>query len=413
MTGRRLAAVGVALVWLTAAAHAGEPGDDDDDLGENTITGGVPMAAPVTAGEAAAPPVEVLDGRPYPASSYRAAEALGSDVAKVDGCRAAVELIYQRRYAEARTALAALTTKYPTSGIGPFGMVLIYQALMFENFDYRYERQYKLASEQTRAQLEKGLAEDGDQAFGELLLAGTLGIDAIHSMRKGEFLGALNRAFEAMKALEATEKAAPASIDARLADGLYLYWRSVVTMHVKLLPGFPDRRAEGIAKMREAEAGGTFVGPAASLALEYAWIEERSLPSAQERGEHLRTAYPDNVINNMTLGRVYASLRRYDDALGVYGEILGDDPANQRVHYNRGVVLARMGRETDAASAYETYLGFPDVPKDARGQTLYRLGTIYERQHQTDKAAGYFREAVAVSNNGAAKTALARLKKEG
>lgn len=407
----------LAILLLSAPAWPGdsisrdEPEEDEDDLGENTITGARPPVPPPVAGAEQVAAIKVPDARPYAAESYRAAAALNSSVEMVDGCRSAIELIYLRRYKDARRSLEALTTKYPTSGIGPVGFILIYQALMFENYDYRYEKQYRMAYDQARAQLQAGLEQPGNEAFENFLLAGTLGVDAIHAMRKGEFLGALSRAYEATRALDATKKAAPDFIDTRLGDGMYLYWRSAVTLNNKLLPQFEDRRVEGIARMREAEEGGAFVSPGASLALTYTHIEERDLALALDRALHVRLSYPDNVIGNMTLGRIYTSLRRYEQALRLYGEVLVDEPANQRAHYHRGVVLGRLGRYDDAREALDTYVAFREVPKDSRGQALYRIGALYLRQKQTDKAESYFRQAVAASRNESAKRALERIRK--
>ena len=402
------------FAWSPAwaqAAPVGEEADEEDDLSENTIGGKKPPPASATG---AATDAEILAymNRPYNAASYRAADAMKSEVAMLDHCRKAMEEIYQRRYKDARKTLEEATSKYPGSGIGPLGFVVIYQALMFENYDYRYEKQYKLAFDQVRAQLAIGTSRPGDEAFESFVLAAALGVDAIHTMRKGEFLAAINRALEATKALEKTKAAAPSFVDTRLGDGLYLYWRTVVTANNKLLPQFEDKQAQGIALMKEAEAGSTFLGPGASLALAYSYIEERQLKPALDRVLYARMAYPDNVINNMTLGRIYTSLRKYEDALRVYGEVLVDAPDNQRTRYFRGIVLARLGRYSQALKEYETYLGFKEVPKEFRGQTYYRLGALYLRQKDTVKAESYYKQAITTSNNDAAKKALERLKVE-
>jgi tetratricopeptide (TPR) repeat protein len=384
--------------------------DDDDDLAENTLTRGKTTPASGSATSATDAEIIAWMNRPYDADSYRAADALKADVAMIDACREAVDLIYQRKYKDARKKLDGLTAKYPTSGIGPFGVVLLYQALMFENFDMRYEKQYQVTFTEARKQLDAGLAIAGNEAFENFLYAGLMAIDAIHSLRKEQYVTALDRALEAMKRLETTKKLAPEFPDAALGDGMYLYWRSVVTQQSKLLPDFPDRRAEGLALMQKAEREAIFLGPAASLALAFSHIEERDLRAALDRVLYIRLAYPDNVINNMTIGRIYTSARRYGEAIRLFDEILVDAPDNQRVHYFRGVALARATRYPEALKAYQTYLGFKDIPKEAKGQTYYRIGALYARQEDKDKAKAYFEQAIAASGNEAAKRALDKLK---
>ncbi|MFN7143566.1 MAG: tetratricopeptide repeat protein, partial [Myxococcota bacterium] len=348
---------------------------------------------------------------PVAVSSEVAAAALGTDVPRVEATRAAIELLYQRRYKEARKAFDALTARYPTSGIGPLGAALIWQGLMFENFDFRYEGQYRVAYDAARAQLAAGAKEPGNDALEAFIGAGLQGLDAIWALRKGEVLTALDRAISGMRGLERTKALAPAFKDALLGDGMYLYWRSVVTRSSRLLPDFPDRRAEGLALMKRAEAESVFLGAGASLSLAYAYIEERQLAHALDRSLAIRMRYADNVMNNMTLGRVYTSLRRYDDALRVYDEVLADEPKNQRVHYFRGVVLARTGRYAEAARAYHHYVGFREVPGPLRSQAWYRLGTVYEQLGDPRRAHAAFEQAVATGGNEAARRALDRMKK--
>jgi tetratricopeptide (TPR) repeat protein len=394
-------------LWL-AFAHAADDDEEEDDLAENTIT----KPAPTGTDAVSDTTLQEFLNRPYESKSYLAATALKSDVTMIDEGRLAVEAVYLRDYKQAKKRFDDLGKAYPTTGLGPLGSALLYQALMFENFDFRYEKQYRHAFEGTKAQLDKGRAKPGDEALESFVQASLYGVDAIHLMRKGEYLAAINRGVEATKALETTRKLAPDFSDAALGDGLYLYWRSAVTRNSKMLPDFPDKRAEGVELMKKAEREAAFLGPGATLALTYSYIEERNLRHALDRSLLIRLSYPDNIVNNMTIGRIYTSLRRYDDALRIYDEILVDDKDNQRSHYHRGVVLARLARYPESQKAYETYLGFKDLTKEARGQTYYRLGALHVRQKQTDKAEAYFKQAIATNGNEAAKRALDRLKKK-
>jgi hypothetical protein len=134
--------------------------------------------------------------------------------------------------------------------LGPIGKVLVYQSLMLENLDFAYEKQYELAANKSRQQLMQALEIRGNDAWEHFILGGVLGIDAIHSMRKGHYVTALNRAIEAMKSVERSQKLAPEFKDLMLGDGLYNYWRTVITRSVKGLPDFTDNRALGIEQLR-------------------------------------------------------------------------------------------------------------------------------------------------------------------
>jgi tetratricopeptide (TPR) repeat protein len=190
---------------------------------------------------------------------------------------------------------------------------------------------------------------------------------------------------------------------------LYLYWRSSLTESSKILPDFPDQRAAGIDLMKKVEREGIYLGFGASLALAYSYLDQKENRLALDRSLYIRARYPDNVVNNMTLARIYTIYQRFEDALRLYEEVLVDDPDNQRSWYHKGVVLTRLGRFSEAQSALDHYLGFAEIPVDARAQAWYRIGLLKARQGATDAARTAFEESIRIHNNPSARRALARL----
>lgn len=345
----------------------------------------------------------------YAAVSVAAAQQLGVEVALTEELHQACELIYSRKYPEAKKLLGDLTLKYPDLGIGPIGEAIIYQSLMFENEDYRYERQYQQAAAAAQLQIEAGLQHPGREALEYFFLSGIQGLDAVQSMRKVDVLPALNKAFDAMHSLEKVREYAPTFTDLKLCDGMFIYWRSVIATSSKLLPDGTDRRAEGIELIKQAEKEANFLGPGSSLALAYSYIESHNYKLAVERCQFLRAHYPDNLLNNMTLARVYSSLRHYDDAIAIYEEIKLRVSSNQRVYFEEGVVYSRMGRYTEAKASYLVYIKFPDVPINERSSTQYRLGLVCGQLKQLDEAHYWYEEAIKTNGNNAAKKAIDRM----
>ncbi len=398
------------FVWLClgllGSARAGD--DPEDDLRENTVTGGT--AAPTEAPLDLPPPiVEAAGNLAWTAQTTALAEVLRIDVAFADRCRRAVEFIYARKYKEAKRELEALTVEFPTTGIGPAGMAVIYQALMFENFDFRYEREYKAAHAAALAQISAGLLSPGNEAIEYFLQAGMAGIEGIHSMRRGQFLAAIGNGYDCISSLAEAKRAAPAFIDPLMGDGMYMYWRTVVARKTALIPDGTDEREAGKELIRKVEKDGLLMGPAATLALTYSYIEDNDLRNALGRVMYGRLKYPDNVINNLTAGRVLTTLGRYDDAVKMYGEVLRAAPDNERAHYHLGVVHSRTRAFAEAEASFKRYVGFPAVQPEYRGQAWYRLGLLYARESRVEDARAAYTEAVRVSQNEAAKKALAAL----
>jgi tetratricopeptide (TPR) repeat protein len=397
----------LALVFAgVLGAHAAD--DPDDDLRENTVSGGAKPAveAPL---ELPPPVVEDPGNLAYAAQSYEIARVLHLDIAFADRCRRAIEHIYARKYKDAKRELEALTVDAPTTGIGPAGMAVVYQALMFENFDFRYEREYKAAHSAAMAQIAAGLQTPGNEAIEYFLQAGMSGIQGIHRMRRGEFLSALASGYDCVLSLGEAKRAAPEFIDPLMGDGMYMYWRTVVARSTALIPDGADEREAGKALIKQVEKEGVLMGPAATLALTYSYIEDNDLRNALGRVMYGRLRYPDNVINNLTAGRVLTSMRRYDEAVTMYQDVLRAAPDNQRAWYHLGVVYSRKRSFPDAEQAFKRYVAFPEVQPDYRGQAWYRLGLLYARESRVEDARAAYTEAVRVSKNEAARKALSKL----
>ncbi|MBN1337022.1 MAG: tetratricopeptide repeat protein [Deltaproteobacteria bacterium] len=389
---------------------------ESEDVDEDSVTGKRPPPL-TTPGVSVVGEQEVaaMAERPYKNLTYIGAGMLGLEPAFVDDARQGLELIYQRNYKAAKEHFDRMTTQYPTQAVGPVGNGLLWQALMLENFDFKYEAQWQTSFKLAKDRLDAALDVPGEEAWEYFLLGGVLGIEAIHATRKGDFVPALTRGYEALRTLGKTRDAAPDFPDLLLGDGLYSYWRSVVTLNSSLLPDFGDKRAEGIAQMQKAEVESIFVGPPTTLALTFTFIEERDLKRALGSALQSRRAYPDNVINNLVTARIYTYMRHYDKAEEVLKEILEDAPTNERSHFYLSSVYSRTRRLDEAIAEMDRYLSF-DLMPTYRGQALYRQGGYWYRKKDYAKAYALFQQSYDVAKQKSAKRrleAMEKLRKEG
>ena len=345
----------------------------------------------------------------YPDQVYEGARVLSMDVKFVATCYEAVQLVYNRRYTEAKSAFEEAQRKYPDSALGPIGKVLIYQALMLENLDFAYEKQYELAAKQARQQLMQALEVRGNDAWEHFILGGVLGIDAIHSMRRGNYLTSLNRGLEAMKSVDRAKEVAPEFPDLKLGDGLYNYWRTVISRSVKGLPDFADKRKEGIQQMQFVEEKGIFLGPAATFALTYTWLEEGALKRATQSALVNHQNYPDNVVNNITIGRLYMYQRKYPSAEKYFKAAVRVSPENRRVYYFMTRMYLRQKKLNDAESTIDKYLAF-DISTGDRARALMQKSLIYYRRKDWDAAERLAAEAWKIGKLKRAKKRIASIK---
>ena len=420
----RVAALGLGLISLPAFAADG--GDDDDSSGD-TVTGRPSADRSSKSGEARkkATPVPLVDsaavaqlakdlakheGKPLPPITYLASEWLSVPPEFVHECRQGLDKIFLRDYKGAKKQFDKMSITNRGWGVGPVGQVLVWQALMLENFDFKYESQYATAHRAARMELEEAIQIPGNEAWENFLLAGILGIESIHLMRKEEFAKALNRGYEAMKAVKKTQELAPKFTDINLGDGLFNYWVSIVSQHTKLIPDMTDKRELGIQQLLLVERSAVFLRPPATLALTFTWIEEGKKREALKSGLRNYRKYPDNIINNQVLGRVYMYNRMYEDSERIFKQVLTVDPKNQRAHYYISRLYLRWGKLKMADTHLATYLAFTDIDANQRGDALYYQGTLRMRQKNPKEAEKLWKEAFKISKHKRAKKRLDNMK---
>ncbi len=337
--------------------------------------------------------LKAYEGRKYPAIAYLGAEMLDVDPEFVHDCRKGLELIFQRDYKTAMAHWDAMGVKWRGTGVAPVGRVLVWQALMLENFDFRFERQYKTAWWQARQELEEAMMQPGNEAWEFFMLGGMLGVDSIHLMRKEEYVTALSRGYEAMKSINQCKAIAPEFTDATLGDGLFNYWATVVSMNTKSIPNTGDNRQQGIAQMKRVEQQGIFLRPTATLALTYTWIEEGKRKQALETALRNQEKYPNNVINNQVLGRVYMYNSMYKEAEQTFKRVLAVDSENRRVHFYLGRLYIRWKKLDKALSSLDTYLKYTDLSDVERGAALYYKGNVFYARKDYSSAKSLYKES--------------------
>lgn len=353
-----------------------------------------------------------FSGRKYPPAVYMGAMVLHMDVDFVAACIEALEAVYERDYKGAKAKFDAIGARWPGSGVAPVGRALIWQALMLENFDFKYWNQYRVAYRQARQELEQAIVQPGNDAWEYFLLGGILGVDAIDTMRHGEYLTALNRAIEALAALQKTKELAPDFKDTLLGDGLYNYWRSVLTRRSKILPDFADRRQEGIDQLTTVERQGIFLRPPATLALTFTWEEEGNWREALKAALRNQRRYPDNVINNLVLGQIYLRMRKYPLSEAAFQRVLAVSPTNQRVHYYLGRLYLRWKKLDQAEASFDRFLAFDDLADDERAYGFYYKGNVYWRRHDWENAEACYRQAWKTGHLASAKARLERIREK-
>ena len=341
----------------------------------------------------------------------RGAAALDLPVEYIEGMQQGLHLLYSRDYKGTRKHFEALDEAFPGTAISPVGDVLVWQARMLENYDFRYDNQYQSASRLARKELELAIETPGHDGWDHFLMGAIIGLEAIHLLRHEQYVASIQRAYTAMDHLQRSEELAPDFVDVAFAEGLYKYWRTVITLQSKMLPNYGDHRAEGIELMQSVQGSGLLLAKPSTFAMVYTWLEERDHDRALAGCLANREHYPNSVINNMLTGQTYLWKKEYANALAMFDEVLRVAPKNNRVHYYRGLAQMRQKDYGTARASFDRYLASDHIEDYQRAAAYYRIGQIEYRQKRYPAALEQYQKAVRESGYKPAKNAIERMKK--
>ncbi len=328
------------------------------------------------------------------AREFSGENTLGVEVDLMKRVQEGLDMVYMRDYQGALKHFREVKEIYPDSPVGALGRSVVFQAMMLENFDYEYRDTYQVEAGEALALVEKSLKSGQQSAWNQFLYAAIVGLDGLDRVREGDYLTAFNKGWDALEAMKKCKRLAPDFADPDLGVGIYNYWRTAISDQVDFLPRFGDHRAEGLAQMERARDEGLLVWAGASFALAYTYMEEREYDKAAAECLALQREYPDSIINNMLLGRIYTKDKDYDAAIATFQKIQAVDPSNRRVIWHIADTYYKTRRNNEEAKQYfNQYLGL-SIPDQYRCHTHYRLGQIAQRQKDQDEAISQFRQAL-------------------
>ena len=150
--------------------------------------------------------------------------------------------------------------------------------------------------------------------------------------------------------------------------------------------------------------------------VESAQLLEREKDIAGAEREYLAgvASAPDSMFGYYALGSYYQRQKRWSDAFATYEKVLARKPNDVVARVQIGRAAAVSGEHLDAGERQlASVLASPpeDFPPISASSVHYRLGNIYERQGNPDRARAEYTEAVRLNpKNEDARKSLAALK---
>ena len=310
------------------------------------------------------------------------------------------EMIFARRYDDATRIFAELKQAYPDSPAGWFGMMAVLEMRMFEREDFHLATEFEAEAKEGNAKATAVLQRYHPAAW-DLFLAGSLlGLEGFYKARRGEWWGAYTAGGKSRQIFRRVKEMDPSFVDADFGLGMYIYWRSVFAKEISFLKIFPDRRDEGRAIVQRVADGGRFAKELARVNLGMMHFEDGRFGEAQKIFAGYVARYPGSVILRQLLGRSLLQLKRYDEAIAQFREVIRIEPAIKKAHYFIGVaiVLANdAARFPEAEKELRSFIGMEKGGKYWPSYAHYWLGRMAELKGDAAAAQAEYDAASALN----------------
>ena len=360
------------------------------------------FALTLTEGPASAESAEPCDGD----------NTLGIEPEMLCAIQDGFTMIYAREYSEALKHFRAVSERHPWSPVGPICRAIVYQVMMFEDWDESYDDTYAHEIGVARERMDR-LATD-TVAWNHFQAAIIATFEALDRLHDNDHLAAVNLGWEAIEAMRKASRAAPTFADPDLFLGIFNYYLSAITRRYRGLPSFTARRDEGFAQMERARDEGLLTPIASRFALAYCYLDHDAYDEAMVECRVMLSMYPDNVLANSLQARVQTEAGDLEDALATLATIERVDPGNKRLPFYLGEAYRVAGEDhATARQHYLAYLELSGIPLRYRVITLETLAEMAADDGDLDGAIGHLEAALAENPRaGDAKKALKRLRKE-
>lgn len=339
---------------------------------------------------------------------FASEKVLGVAPKLIDLAMEAKILLFQRRYNEAEQLFDKIEKEFPDSPTGLAGKMGIWQLKMFENWDFSYINQYNEAEKAYRSFATRQLRK-GDVPSWDLFIYGTAdGITAYFRLRQERWFAALSKGLHSMRMFKELSWKEPDMVDLNLPFGAYKYWRSAITKEIKILPFYSDQREEGFALTKKAYQHGKYVKEPALANLIFMYDNDKRWDDALKYTNIFLKEFPENVIIKFNKGHLLISLKRYDEALGVFKEVYSEAPNVKKAVLYEGKALIFMKKFPEAKQKIDNYL---KIAMDDLGKSsaYFWLGYIAEVEKNYPEARKNYEKSMTFHKNEGAKKRLKKL----
>ncbi len=326
-----------------------------------------------------------------------------------------INLIYNRRFADAEDLFKKMTTDAPRDPSGYFYMAMITWSRLAAGFwTPEMVKEYKKRIDRAIEVAQARVDNKGADSYDFFYLGGALGFKGRFELMKGNMFASFLLASDAIDALKTCREMAPDDKDVLLGIGTFDYYTAKLSGVLKFLTYFLLHRGdikEGLRKLNEAALHATYSSTEAKSVLLYIELfSEQNFPHALALATELSNRYTENPRYKTLKGVCFIRMNKDRQ----YRETLRDLVAKSReakssataaIWKNRALYLESIydlyhGRYAEARIVLEEILKHPDPEHDPAmiAWPLIKLGMSYDLAGDRDRALSYYNQVLAMEN---------------
>jgi tetratricopeptide (TPR) repeat protein len=217
----------------------------------------------------------------------------------------------------------------------------------------------------------------------------------------------------------------PSFDDARLSIGAFNYVVGVVPGFIrfglKLIGISGDGKEVGIQQLETAAAKGKDVSTDARMFLIVVYTREKRYEQAIKIVNELHARYPRNFIFEMSKASTYGKMKRWDDAVQTYEQIIGKIEAKKdgyerlaphKVYYSLATSNVERHQFESAVEAFDRVAKSKEAPPDTKANAYLWKGKIYDTGGRRDLAVQQYDAILALNCDPDLKSQARQYKKK-
>jgi tetratricopeptide (TPR) repeat protein len=216
---------------------------------------------------------------------------------------------------------------------------------------------------------------------------------------KRSYRSAHGKAKEAKALHQQVLKLDPAFDDARMSVGTYDYVIGVLPGVIRFFVGIVGIRSagkdEGIRQLETAAARGKNASTDAKMVLVVVYNREQQYDKGLRLISELHAKYPRNFLFEMSKASIYGKMKKWDDSVRVYEQILAKVQAKKdgyerlrvdKVYYAIGETNVHRLQLDAAITAFTHVVHSKDATLNEKADAHLWMGKIYDSGNQREKA---------------------------